>query len=177
MFPIELFDVKTNHAKSALNLAVIFDNNFTFHPHISAVCSSCSYHMRDLRLICSHLGLESVKLHATALVSSHLNYCNSHLYGIAEIDLIRLQRVLNQLARLVTKSPPFTDSVPLVHSLHWWPVTFRMLFKINLLTCTSLRENNLFIFSPCLLHHFHPFHCDQTMIIVCQSLWSRPAQV
>ena len=41
MFPIELLCVKTNPANSARNLGVIFDNNFTFRSHISAVCSSC----------------------------------------------------------------------------------------------------------------------------------------
>ena len=46
----------------------------------------------------------------------------------------------NQLARLVTKSPPFTRSIPLLRSLHWLPVRFRILFKINLLTYKTLRE-------------------------------------
>ena len=73
--------------------------------------------MRDLRRIRRHLDLDSAKLLAAALVSSRLDYCNSHLYGVADIDLTRLQRVHNQLARLVTKS-----------------VRFRILFKINLLT-------------------------------------------
>ena len=41
MFPIELLGVNANPAKSAGNLGVIFDKNFTFHSHISAVCSSC----------------------------------------------------------------------------------------------------------------------------------------
>ena len=50
------------------------------------------------------------------------------------------KRVQNQLARLVTKSPPFTRSFPLLRSLHWLPVRFRILFKINLLTYKSLRE-------------------------------------
>ena len=40
MFHIDLFGVKTNEAKSALNLVIIFDKNFTFCSHISAVCSS-----------------------------------------------------------------------------------------------------------------------------------------
>ena len=64
--------------------------------------------MRYLRRIRRHLDLDSAKLLATALVSSGLDYCNSLLYEIADIDLTRLQRVHNQLARLVTKSPPFT---------------------------------------------------------------------
>ena len=125
--------VKTIPAKSAQNLEVIFDKNFTFHSHISAVCSSCFYRMRDLRCISCHLDLDSAKLLATALVSSCLDYCNSLLYGIADIDLARLQRIQNQLARLVTKSPSFTHSLPLLRSLHWLPVRFRILFKFNLL--------------------------------------------
>ena len=90
MFLIELLGVKTNHAKSACNLGVIFDKNFTFCSHISAVISSCFYHMWDLRCIRRHLDLDSAKLLATALVSSRLDYCNSLLYGITDIDLIRL---------------------------------------------------------------------------------------
>ena len=73
-------------------------------------------------------------------MSSCLDYCNSHLYGIADIDLTRLQRVQNQLTRLLTKSPPFTRSILLLHSLHWLPVRFRILCKINLLTYVTLRE-------------------------------------
>ena len=57
--------------------------------------------------------------------------------GIADIDLTRLQRVQNQLARLVTKSPPFTCSFPLLHSVHWLPVKFRIFFNISLLTYTN----------------------------------------
>ena len=140
MFAIELLGVKVNPVKSARNLGVMFDTNFTFRSHISGVCNSCFYHMQDLRRIRRHLDLDSAKLLATALVSSRLDYCNSLLYGIADIDLTRLQCVQNQLARLVTKSPPFTHSIPLLPSLHWLPVRFRILVKINLLTYKTLRE-------------------------------------
>ena len=81
-------------------------------------------------------------------------------------------RVQNRLACLVTKSPPFTRSVPLLHSLHWLPVRFRLLFKIPLLTYKTLREKSVFMFTPCL-----PSHWDQTKELVCQSLGSRPTQV
>ena len=140
MFPIELFGVKTNPVKSDRNLGVIFDKKFTFRSRISAVCSSCFYHMRDLRPICRHLDLDSAKLLATALESYCLDYCNSLLYGIANIDLNRLQCVQNRLAQLVTKSPPFTHSLPLLRSLHWFPVRFKILFKIYLFTYKTVRE-------------------------------------
>ena len=137
MFPIELHGVKTNAAKSARNFGVIVDKNFIFCSCVSAVCSSCFYHMWDLWHIHGHLDLDSAKLLASALVSTCLHYCNSLLYDIANIDLIRLQ---NRLAHLVTKSPSFTRSVKPLRSLHWLPVRFRIFFKINLLTYKTLCE-------------------------------------
>ena len=86
------------------------------------------------------LDLDSAKLLANALVSSRLDYCNSVLSGIAVTDLPKLQRVLNHLAHVVTKSPPFTHSVPLLRSLHWLPVKYRVHFKICLLTDKALHE-------------------------------------
>ena len=74
-------------------------------------------------------------------MSSRLDYCNSLLYGISDIDLSRLQCVQNQLARLVKKSPSFTRSIPLLRSLHCLPVRFRILFEINLLTYKTPCEN------------------------------------
>ena len=158
-------------------LGVIFDKNFTFHSHISAVCSSCFYHIWDLWCIRRYLALDSAKLFATALVSSCLSYCHSLLYGIVDTDLTKLQCIQNQLARFVTKSPPLTRSVPLLRSLHWLPVRFRILFKINLMTYKMLRENSLFSFTPCLPHLSYPVDWDQTKVLVCRSLKSRPTQV
>ena len=101
--------VESNPEKSAWNHGVIVDNNFTFRSHMSAVCSSCFYHMRDLLRIHCHLDLDTAKLLVTALVSS-------------------------------LESPPFTHSVPLLRSLHWLWVKFRILFKITLLANKTLHE-------------------------------------
>ena len=68
----------------------------------------------DLRRIRRHLDLDSAKLLATALVSGRLDHCNSLVYGTADSDL---NRIPNQLARLVTKSPPITRTIPLLRSL------------------------------------------------------------
>ena len=71
----------------------------------------------------------------------------------------------------------FTRSLSLLRSLHWLPVGFRILFKINLLTYKPCVKNSLFIFTLCLPLRFLLVHWDQTMIIVCQSLGSRPILV
>ena len=140
MFPIELLGVETYPGKFARNLGVISDKNFNFRSHISAICTSCIYQIRDLRRIHRHLDLDCAKWNANALVSSRLDYCYSLLSGIAETDLTKLKRVLNRLALVVTKSPPFTCSVPLLRSLHWLPVKYGVHFKICLLTYKALHE-------------------------------------
>ena len=58
-----------------------------------------------------------------ALVTSKLDYCNSLLHRIPAKDLQKLQRVQNCLARVVTKAPRFSRSIPL-------PIKFRIQFKI-----------------------------------------------
>ena len=122
---------------------MIFDKNFNFRSHISATCSSCIYHIRDLRRIRRHLDLDSAKLLANALVSSRLDYCNSLLSGIAETDLTKLQRVLNRLARVVTKSPPFTRSVPLLRLLTYKALHEEQPAYLRSLIATSLPSRSL----------------------------------
>ena len=61
-----------------------FDHRYQqSEPHAFTICGICC-------VFASHLDLDK-KLLATAFMSSCLNYCNSPLYGIADMDLIRLQ--------------------------------------------------------------------------------------
>ena len=80
------------------------------------------YHIRDLRRIRRYMSLSVAKTIATALVSSRLDYCNSLLHNVAIKDITKLQRVQNCLARVVTRSPRLSRSLPLLKSLHWLPV-------------------------------------------------------
>ena len=72
MFPVGLFGVKTNPAKSAQSFEVIFDKHFTFCSHISAVCSSCFHHTRDLRSIHRYLDLGRIISNSVRVWSSRL---------------------------------------------------------------------------------------------------------
>ena len=96
-----------------------------FSRMISEHAMSHHFHADDSHLCVSFSSGDSTA--AIALVFSRLDYCNSLLYVIACIDLARLQHVQNRLALLVTKSPPFTRSLPLLRSFHWLPVRFRIL--------------------------------------------------
>ena len=146
-FPITLMGVDTSSSKFARNLGVVFDQNFNFKRHISQVCSSCYYHIRDLRRIRRHLNLDCAKSLACALVTSKLDYCNSLLHGVASGDIDRLQRVQDTLSRVVTRSGPLAHAPPLLRSLHWLPVKFRIIYKIRLLTFKTLQTGQ-----PAYLH-------------------------
>ena len=119
LFPLAVLDNEMNLADSARNLGVFFDSGLNFRQHISQVSSSCFYHIRDLERIRKSLPLALAKQIAVALVTSKLDYCNSLLHEIPAKDLQQLQRVQNCLARVVTKAPRFSRSIPLLKSLHW----------------------------------------------------------
>ena len=106
-FPAKLLHKKITPTDSARNLGVVFDGGLNFRKHISSVCRSCYYHIRDLRRLRPCLTSEGSKTIATALVSSKLDYCNCLLYNVTNRELNRLQGVQNCLARVVTRSPPF----------------------------------------------------------------------
>ena len=99
-----------------------FDPAFLFKKHVSNICRSAFYHIRDFRRIQIHLNKAIAISLANALVSSRLVYCNSLLFGCPEKYKTSLQRVQNCLAQVVTRSSRLSESRPLLKSLHWLPI-------------------------------------------------------
>ena len=137
-FPVKLLDNDISPSDSVRNLGVIFDSDFSFHKHVSNICKSCFYHIRDLRRIRRHIPLSTAKTISNALISSRLDYCNSLINNIAKQDLSKLQRVQNCLARVILRAPRFSASLPLLKQLHWLPVNYRIKFKLCTLTFRAL---------------------------------------
>ena len=71
---------------------------------------------------------------ALGLVTSRLDYCNSLLYGTSKANIGRLQRVQNDLPRVVLQAAWNSSSKPLLKHLDWFPVQHRIIFKIALVT-------------------------------------------
>ena len=108
------------------NLGVTFGSDFNLGKHVSLTYRSCFYHIGDRRYI-SHTVAITI---ATAVITSRLDYCNSLLCSITSKDILKLQLVQNCLTGVVTRSPRFSHSVPLLKSLHWLPVQSRITFKL-----------------------------------------------
>ena len=117
LFPILLLDHATLPKAFVTNLGFIFDCDFKFKRQISQTCKICFYHIRDFRRIRMYLSPDAEKSVACALVTCHLDYCNSLLYNLPDRDIERLQRVQNCLARVVCKASRFSRSKPLLNCL------------------------------------------------------------
>ena len=62
LFPVKLLYNDITPSDSVRNyLGVIFDSDFSFHKHVSDICKSCFYHIRDLRRIRRHIPLSTAK--------------------------------------------------------------------------------------------------------------------
>jgi hypothetical protein len=123
----------------ARNLGVIFDSSLSYTKHISNICSTSFYHIRQLRQVRASLDLNSSIILANALVSSKLDYCNSLYYNLPRSAKNRLQRVQNSLARAIVPSTRYTDHItPTLRKLHWLPIDKRIDFKIAALTYKTL---------------------------------------
>ena len=141
---------------SARNLGVTFDSNLDFKKHISAVCRTSFFQIRQLRQIRSSLDKNSAIILANSIVHSKLDYCNSLLYDLPSCTIVQLQRVQNSLSRVVSRSSRLqTHTSMLIRNLHWLSVSERIKYKIAMLTFKALHFSKPSYLTE-LLHPYHP---------------------
>ncbi|XP_030048589.1 uncharacterized protein LOC115462741, partial [Microcaecilia unicolor] len=119
---------------SARNLGVIFDSSLSFSAHIQQIAKTCRFFLYNILKIRPFLSEHSTKTLIHILVTSRLDYCNLLLAGLPLSHLSPLQSVQNSAARLIFRQGRFTHTTPLLKTLHWLPIRFRILFKLLLLT-------------------------------------------
>ncbi len=72
-------------------------------------------------------------------MTSRLDYCNA-LGGCPASSINKLQIVQNAAARVLTRSRKYDHITPILQSLHWLPIKFRISYKILLLTYTAIND-------------------------------------
>ncbi|XP_065681413.1 uncharacterized protein LOC136095107 [Hydra vulgaris] len=115
-------------------LGVILDSKLSMDKHINNIIKSCNYHIRALRHIRPCLTKEAANIIACGIVNSQLDYCNSILSGTYQKNIKKLQRIQNNLSRIVFHSPFHLKSEILLKSLHWLPIHQRIIYKISVIT-------------------------------------------
>ncbi|GAA6093889.1 uncharacterized protein LOC116685831, partial [Tachysurus ichikawai] len=117
-------------APTVCNLGVIFDKSMHFDKQISAVVKVSFYQLRLLSKVKSILSRADLEKAIHAFISSRIDYCNALYTGLNQSLLNRLQMVQNAAARLLSKTSKRSHITPVLHSLHWLPVRFRVEYKV-----------------------------------------------
>ena len=88
------------------DLGVIFDH--------TAICRSTHFHIRNIGKIRNLLLYDACSTIIHALISCQLDYCNYIMYNVPKSKTDRLQRLQNQCARILTKSPRMEHITPVL---------------------------------------------------------------
>ena len=75
---------------------------------------------------------KSLQIHS--FITSRLDFCNALYSGLPQKSISRLQLVQNAAARLLTNTRRWDHITPVLATLHWLPVAFRIDFNIILIT-------------------------------------------
>ena len=105
---------------------------------INKICQSGYYHLSNVRKIRRYLTDNSTKLLVQAVIMARVDYCNSLLYGTPAVHLAKLQHLQNSAARLISHTPRHHHITPVLYTLHWLPVRFRIEYQTAVITFKTI---------------------------------------
>ena len=124
-----------NAKPSVRNLGVQFDSEMSMSAHVNLTCRNLFFQIRNINSVRKSM---SEKITASIIhpyILSRLDYGNALLINTNSDQIVKLQRVQNAAARILSKTSKFThNAAPVLKQLHWLPVVERIKFKILLLT-------------------------------------------
>ncbi len=102
------------------------------------VVMSAYYHLKNIARIRCFVSSQDLEKLVHAFITSRVDYCNGLLTGLPKKTIRQLQLIQNAAARILTRTRKSEHITPVLRSLHWLPVTFRIDFKVLLLVYKSL---------------------------------------
>jgi hypothetical protein len=138
---LKVGDAVIQLASSVKSLGVVLDCDLSFEKHISFVVKTCFFHIRSLSKIRNYITRQSANTVAVSLILSRLDYCNSLLAGLPQLQVKRLQAVQNAAARVVTGSRRSEHITPILRDLHWLPVDERIRHKVLSITFRAVKDS------------------------------------
>ncbi len=111
---VRVGDVDIKPVESVRDLGAWFDEYMSMEVHVGKICTKAFRSLYNIRQIRKFISQESTKTLVHAFVTSHLDCCNSLLFGIPQFQFQRLQRVLNAAARMICFTPRSTHITPVI---------------------------------------------------------------
>ena len=146
------------------------DFSLSLCQNVDSICRSAYIAIRKIGKIRRFLDQNSAHRLVHAFVTSRLDCCNSLLFGLPQKTTLKLQRVQNTAARLVSCVPHSSHITPILRELHWLPISSRITYKILLLTFKTYHG-----LAPSYLSELVPRYTPvRTLRSASQPLLSRP---
>ena len=121
-------------------LGVCLNSTLNFKLHVTKKCKAAMVNFIRIRGIC-HLLIDDATLSLVlSLCVSHLDYCNSVLYGLLDVTIGRLQKIQNMCACLLLRKSKWDSATACLAKLHWLPIRQHITFKICVLTYKLLHK-------------------------------------
>ena len=131
---LRICDCLVTVTHSIRNLGVQFVAEITTESHVTAVCRSAIYHLRNISRIRRHLTAAATEQFIHAFFTSRLDVGNILIHRLPVKQIQRLQKVQNRAACLVDGASKYSHATPLLMKLHWLSIAVGIEFKILLLT-------------------------------------------
>lgn len=141
---LNIGDHKIEPSKIVRNLGGTFDNILSMKHQVSRTVQSGYYHLRRVKHIRQYLDQSTCAKVINATVTSRLDYHNGLLAGEHANIIKPLQTLQNNAARLLTRTGRREHITPILKTLHWLPVKYRVDFKILMTIHNALYDE----FSP-----------------------------
>ncbi len=131
-----------DHLGNHAGFAIVKRADDDFVPVVVQHCEQpCSAQLAELKaLTFKCLSVSDAEKLVHAFMSSRLDYCNALLVGCPASSINKLQIVQNAAARVLTRSRKYDHITPILQSLHWLPIKFRISYKILLLAYKALND-------------------------------------
>jgi len=123
---------------SIRDLGAYLDKHMSMEVHIKKKCQAAYAQLYNIAKIRKFLSDHDAEILIHALVHSHLDYCNALLTGLPKYLIRKLQLVQNSAARVLCRASKRDHITPILKSLHWLPVAFRIKFKVCVIVHKAL---------------------------------------
>ena len=109
------------------NLGVIFDQFLNVDDHITSICRSTHFHIRNIGKIRNLQSYDACSTIIKSFISCRFDYCNSIMYNVPRSNTDRLQRLQNQCARILTKLSRREHITPVLSKIHLLKIQDRII--------------------------------------------------
>ena len=130
---LRIGDMEILPTENVRNLGVIFDRQMTMTSHISSLCSSLNYQLRNISRVRRFLDVDTCHLVVRSLILSRIDYGSGLLLGSNTSDIQRLQRIQNWASKLICCRTKQDHATPCLQELHWLRIRERIIFKIMMI--------------------------------------------